>query len=352
MINMETTIWKRDTKGNVRYLAIATSDDLLIQTSGIFETTKPIVHSKVCTPKNVGKSNATTGEQQAIKQAQALEVKKLQEGYFATYAEARDNEVILPMLAKSEKGHIHKVDWTNAYVQPKLDGMRCLDIADNKISRKNVAIKTMDHIKVVRPKGHDVIVDGELYAHGYNFQENMRFIKKLGPDTTKVKFHVYDVVKPGMKFRDRNSLVKAIAANSPNLEYVPTFKVNSIEEVKQYHKIFLADGYEGTMIRWGDDGYKINGRSDQLLKFKDFIDIDCKIISIGPAKNRPTWARPVVEYKGKQFVCSLKMSHADKEEMLLNAHHYIGTTAEVRFFEFSENGIPRFPVCVGIRLDK
>ncbi len=30
----------------------------------------------------------------------------------------------------------------------------------------------------------------------------------------------------------------------------------------------------------------------------------------------------------------------------------MGKTAEIRFFEYTEDGIPRFPVAVGIRLDK
>ena len=29
-----------------------------------------------------------------------------------------------------------------------------------------------------------------------------------------------------------------------------------------------------------------------------------------------------------------------------------GKTAEIRFFEYTDDGLPRFPVCVGIRLDK
>ena len=46
------------------------------------------------------------------------------------------------------------------------------------------------------------------------------------------------------------------------------------------------------------------------------------------------------------------MSHQEKEEMLSNKDEYIGKTAEIRYFEESEDGIPRFPVMVGIRLDK
>jgi hypothetical protein len=38
--------------------------------------------------------------------------------------------------------------------------------------------------------------------------------------------------------------------------------------------------------------------------------------------------------------------------MLAMKGEYIGQTAEVRFFEYTDGGIPRFPVCVGFRLDK
>jgi hypothetical protein len=30
---------------------------------------------------------------------------------------------------------------------------------------------------------------------------------------------------------------------------------------------------------------------------------------------------------------------------------YIGQKAEVRFFEYTDGGIPRFPICHGFRLD-
>ena len=48
----------------------------------------------------------------------------------------------------------------------------------------------------------------------------------------------------------------------------------------------------------------------------------------------------------------MKFSHAEREEILINKENYIGKTAEIRFFEYTEDGIPRFPVAVGIRLDK
>ena len=52
------------------------------------------------------------------------------------------------------------------------------------------------------------------------------------------------------------------------------------------------------------------------------------------------------------FGCGMKFSHKEREEILANKDHYIGQTAEIRFFEYTDDGVPRFPVCVGFRLDK
>lgn len=51
-------------------------------------------------------------------------------------------------------------------------------------------------------------------------------------------------------------------------------------------------------------------------------------------------------------MAGMKFSHGEREKWLKFKKDYIGKTAEIRFFEYSEDGIPRFPVCVGIRLDK
>ena len=48
----------------------------------------------------------------------------------------------------------------------------------------------------------------------------------------------------------------------------------------------------------------------------------------------------------------MKFSHKEREEMLTNKSDYIGMIAEIRFFEYTDDGIPRFPVCYGFRLDK
>ena len=51
------------------------------------------------------------------------------------------------------------------------------------------------------------------------------------------------------------------------------------------------------------------------------------------------------------FGCGMKFSHEAREEILANKEQYIGMMAEVRFFEYTDDGLPRFPVCVGFRND-
>lgn len=350
------TIYKKDTKGKTRYISAWTKGDILYQESGIVGG-KGIPHQKVCTPKNVGRSNETTGEQQANLERDSLIVEKLKGEYFRTQTEAETQEVILPMLAKSYKDEVKKIVWKSACVQPKLDGMRALYKDGVFTSREGTIIDTVPHlIEVLKSLDMssipDVRLDGELYAHGLTFQENMRLIKKHRPGESEfIKFHVYDMVADN-PFAGRYAMLQKVMAGIEGIELVPTYVIGTEEGLKSHHKRFLSEGYEGSILRWGDEPYKPNGRSSNLLKYKDFLDMACVIKDIEPAKDRPTWAVPVFEKDGKEFRAGMKYSHAEREEFLKNKEKYIGKVAELRFFEYSEDGIPRFPVMVGIRLDK
>ncbi len=350
----EKVLYKKDSKGKIRVWKVYTQGSKLVQEAGLLDG-KLVVNSKVCTPKNVGKSNATTPEQQALLELQSEWLQKQDEGYFQSKKEAETEEVILPMLAKSYGDEKKKVDWKTAFGQPKLDGMRSLWHISRKgiiaVSRDGKEISGLDHIREDLGSIHDnVILDGELYAHGLNFQENMRLIKKYRPgETEQVKFHVYDSVSD-QPFYTRFGVAGKLIKGLSTCELVNTQHLNE-KALKDFHAKNLAEGFEGTMIRWGLEGYKKNGRSSNLLKYKDFLDIAAKIVDVVPADQRPSWGVPVLEYKGKTFQAGMKFSHVEREEWLTNKKDYIGKTAEIRFFEYSEDGIPRFPVCVGIRLD-
>jgi len=360
------TLYKKDSKNKIRILELSTEGSTFFQKSGVIDG-KHVIHEKICKPKNVGKSNGTTGEQQAVAEMDAKYTIKLSEGYFATIKEAEEEEVLLPMLAKSYDDHSKKIDWSgDVFIQPKLDGMRCLaTVKDGKVtlmSRTGKAIDTMKHIEGALSTLPDGILDGELYAHGETFQDNMKMIKKYRKGKSEnIVFHIYDMVIEGNFAKRYSSLSTVLFTNlNPILELVKTFRLVDVNGIKTYHKEFLGEGYEGSIIRHGDAEYKINGRSENLLKYKDFQDITAEIIDIEPAEQRPEWGVPVLKYSVKKlsgvneviFRAGTKMSHDERKEMLQNKGNYIGATAEIRFFEWTDDNIPRFPVLVGFRLDK
>lgn len=350
----ETTIYKTDSKGKLRFITISTEGNLVVQTSGLVGTESPVTAKSECIAKNVGRANATTAEEQAVSEAKAKLKKKLEEGYYQTPEEAQGGELILPMLAKDFKKEEKKVKYP-AWVQPKLDGMRCLKEQSLLSSRKAKPITTMNHIASEMIDEIDIF-DGELYAHGETFQRNMELIKKYRKgESEAVKYHVYDIVRESTPFFERYEILQEIIKERQpkNIELVPTFLIRNKEELLEAHKQFLEQGYEGTMVRWGDEGYGVNKRSSSLLKFKDFQDIACKIVDVKPSEKRSDQGSFICALEdGRTFGCGMRFSHEERQDVIKNPQDYIGSTAEIRFFEYSDEGIPRFPVCVGLRLDK
>ena len=354
-------LYKLDSKGKVRILRVYTENADLIQESGLIDGEK-VVHRKTCKGKNIGKANETTPENQAVLQAKSKVAEKLTEGYFETIEQAQNLKVVLPMLADDYKEKHGKIDWSKSvFVQPKLDGQRCLAIVENGevklLSRAGKEINTVEHIKqailkIISPTSK-LILDGELYAHGLSFQDNMKLIKKVRPgETEKIVYNVYDVVSSS-PFESRIAFAKAVVdkCQSPSIQLVRTEKIVNGLDVHKFNEQFLSEGFEGTMIRHSETGYEGNKRSQYLLKFKDFKDISLPIIDIVPNDANPNHGTPVFELNGQTFKAGMKFSHSEREEWLLNKQDYIGSVAELRYFELTDDGLPRFPVCVGIRND-
>ena len=359
-------LYKKDSKGKLRVLEIFAEGDQVVQRSGLFDGKRSETRSS-CIGKNIGRSNETSPEEQALSEAEAKIKKKLEKEYFTTKEEAEGSEVLLPMLAKDYKKEFHKIDWSkDVFMQPKFDGMRCLAILDpdgsvQLLSREGKNIQeqygSMGHIiknlKECTASQKRVVLDGELYAHGLSFQENMKLIKKYRGDAThEIKFNVYDMVRPE-NFTIRLLKISVIVENLEHVKISNTVWSVTKDMIKSYHEKFLAEGYEGSIIRHGDDGYKVKGRSSSLLKYKDFIDEAFEIIDVVPSEKSPE--QGIFECKTKEgqiFRCGMKFSHEEREDILLNKTNYIGKMAEIRFFEWTDGGLPRFPQAVGVRLDK
>ena len=110
---------------------------------------------------------------------------------------------IKPMLA--HKYNPDKADYP-AYIQPKLDGVRCVFTKDGAYSRTGKEFKNVDHIKQslknVFLQNPSLILDGELYNHGLkdDFEKIISLVRKTKPTEEHrqqaaelIQYHVYDV---------------------------------------------------------------------------------------------------------------------------------------------------------------
>jgi|1_EtaG_2_1085319.scaffolds.fasta_scaffold02473_13 ATP-dependent DNA ligase len=363
------SLYKKDSKGKIRIWTVGHDGDILFEHSGIHGG-KLVKHEKQCKPKHIGKANETSGPQQAESEMNSKIAKKLDSGYFYTVEEAETKVILLPMLAKTYADHSSKVDWETVCVQPKLDGMRCLaKIEVDKVtllSRKGKEITTMGHIakvleplmEVVKKTTDPIILDGELYTFGDTFQNCMRRIKKYREGESEgIQYNVYDLISPkGFQHRimEASGYLDQIGANQRNSPIigVPTQLAKNEASMYEAHSSFTSMGFEGTMVRWSNDGYQLDSRSDALLKLKDFQDLACKIIDIVPSEARPKQGVFVCECEAGKFNAAYAAPVALREELLKDKALYLGQYAEIRFFEYTDGGLPRFPVCHGVRLDK
>lgn len=323
--------------------------------------------------KNIGKANETTKEQQALVEAKAKINNKIKEGYLIvsnTFAEKfkKQRECPQPMLAKEWKARERFViaDKNNKFFyQPKLDGIRCIaNIATGKLySRKGEEITTMPHIaKEVMNIGlssnyplQSEWLDGELYIHKKGFQTLMSIIRSnvnLHEEADTIEYHVYDYIDEYSGFETRNKILKNLFSSNSfqHLKFVEAMPilVNNIDDI---HDEQAANGYEGIMIRLAHMPYETK-RSSGLLKYKKFIQEEYLIVGFSKEKHNETLAALILQTEdGKSFEATPSMTDEEKLSIWNNQEEYRGKQyfATVKFQEYTDDKIPRFPVCIGIR---
>lgn len=323
--------------------------------------------------KNIGRANETSPYEQALLEAESKWKKQHDKNY--TEICPTEGAVIalkhLPMLAQKYKERKHLLVWP-AFVQPKLDGMRCLvqRVGDKIIywSRKAKRLKNfnlyMDAEFLSIMKDGDIL-DGEMYNHGdLTFQELMSVIKdEKRPELDKlkryVKFWCYDRPLGKLGFKDRYADWDLDISHLKHIVLVETIKVHNEKDVNRHHGRYMEDGYEGSIVRsGGDEPYTFQYRDNQLQKNKDFIDDEFIIIGAREGKGKDE-GQAILICKTPQgiggetgigdFGVKCKGVNAVRIEQWKNWKKYVGKEVTVRFQELSDEFIPRFPVGIIVR---
>ena len=268
--------------------------------------------------------------------------------------------MIKPMLA--HKVNDNKIDFNEkVFIQPKLDGVRCVFTKDGAYSRTGKKFYNLRHIELRLERFFksqpNAVLDGELYNHALrdDFEKIISLVRKQKPTDEDrlnaqhlIQYHVYDMIVDGPNYEDRlNWLLSSKHLWSNVVVQVETLRVYKYEEAQNIHwDSFLKQGYEGSILRLNRP-YE-QKRSYSLMKFKDFSDDEATIVDYVQGKGKRTGTLGkfiMLDDKGVRFGCppGKGFNYKDLANILDNINDYIGKRATFTYFERTKAGSYRHP---------
>lgn len=318
-----------------------------------------------CEPKNEGRANATTAEEQALKEAIAKWKKQVKKKYYLSPDEAVTLLNLKPMLAKDYHKERKKIQYP-VHVQPKFDGVRCLAyyrsdgmvVLQSRGGDPYIVEHIQRQLSVPLCLHRDVILDGELYHHGTSLQTINSWVRRPQEASINIVYVVYDIHSKDSPDRTwqfrlsaKTEFFKEWHTELPHVMQAQTSTASSHEHVQHYHNEYVKLGYEGAIIRLGHGKYRFGYRSSELLKYKSFQDSEFEIVGWargkGKFENVPTFRFKTKD--GKEFDATPKGTEQERLELLHRANSLIGKQATVRYFDFTDDGIPHYPLMIGLR---
>jgi ATP-dependent DNA ligase len=344
------TLYKTDQKGKTRIWRAQALNGSLHTTHGTKEG-KQIVDIVDCHPKNIGRSNETTAEQQAKRECVALYIKKLtRDGYREDENTVPASAIIRPTLARDYTKLSHQMKGqASAWLSPKLDGVRAIWIPELKKfqSRKGTYYDTPELEALMHSV--QIPIDGELYAHDTPLNRIVSEARKP-KGLIQLEFRAFDVVGGAPFFLRQGILASALGGLDPRISAVPQ-QLEPLNMVATYHDKWVAEGYEGVMIRRDVDApYEQGIRSANLYKYKEFLEREFEVVGVKTDKT----GQGVLTCKtrtGELFDCRCRGTDASRIHQVENPEDYIGMSLTVRYFTETEFGKPQFPIGITFRHD-
>ena len=226
-----------------------------------------------------------------------------------------------------------------------------------------IAITTNPDLIDLFQENPSIILDGELYIHGRPLQyiSGVARLKKEDQRIHALEYWIYDcldtqdLARPfELRLADLESFDEAYFEGDSynkdgNVKFVPHRKVTGYLFAKKWHDTYVEEGFEGIILRDPDKEYGVNKRDNRMIKMKEYQDDEFKIIGWEPG------LRPVEDMvficlcAGKEFKAKPMGDRSVKQEYIDNLDQIIGKMATVKFFTYTEDGIPSQPVLKSIR---
>jgi DNA ligase 1 len=354
------TLYKLDSTGNVREWRMEIEGNFYRTVSGVQGGKHVTSEWKEAFAKNIGKANATTDEEQAIAEVDAIYTKRLDRDYHADVKTLKTPKYFKPMLADKWEDRKDRIEYPVA-VQPKLDGVRAIVKQDGIWTRQGKRLNAMPHIEnelaPLFEKYPHMILDGELYNHELrdDFNKIISLVRKSKPteddlaaSRETVQFHVYDTGhNQDLPYFERGmGLAHFIELNEPKYVVLThTDFAESEEEVDNLFGAYIEQGFEGGIIRLNTP-YE-QKRSKGLLKRKDFEDAEFEIVDVLEGKgNWSGYAKGLVIRlpDGTTQQSGMSGNQEYLKRVLKDRKKYIGGEATIQYFTKTPDNKLRFPV--------
>jgi len=233
------------------------------------------------------------------------------------------------------------INLTKYLVSEKLDGVRALWDGQHLRSRSGHLIHAPAWFTSGFP-AHPL--DGELWTGRHQFDQVSAAVRRLVPlddEWRTISYQVFELPDGYGSFDDRLLQLKLSAdqVDLPWLQVVHQFPVADDHALQIRLHDYVKSGGEGLMLHRRDALWQ-TGRSDALLKLKDYLDAEAKVIAYQAGKGK---------YQGKMGALLLEMPNGKKfklgtgfSDALRLAPPELGSVVTYRYRDLTPQGIPRF----------
>ena len=289
-----------------------------------------------------------------------------------------NNGALKPMLAiQHDKVAVSNFEKDIWYGSRKIDGVRAsIFLKDGELKTSSrggtnydFALRhILEHPTLIEffENNPDLVLDGEVYKHGWSLQKisgKVRTIKDV-TTCTPLEFWVYDIVDVTKPFIERLETLECIkeelnlnfdyekefADSDLKLRIVPHDEMSGWTSLKHYHDIYVTEGFEGLIIRNKNKEYGVGKRSaTYMIKIKLYQDAEFTITGFSEGLREEDMVFDCITDDGKPFKAKPMGSREIKQQYRKDMTQLIGKKATIKFFYYSEDNIPLQPVLKAIR---
>lgn len=246
-----------------------------------------------------------------------------------------------------KKYNENKNNINNWLMSEKLDGVRAYWNGKELISKSDKKFNTPKWFIKDFPPFH---IDGELWIKRNNFEKVISIVNKKNPtqEWSNLTYNIFDVPNDKIGLLKRLDILKDYLKNKPNkyIKIIKQIRCKDKKELNEFLNKIVKNGGEGVVIRKPNQKYFYK-RSKNDLKVKKYFDDECKIIGFTDGKGK---------YKGfvGSIICKLENDKIIKigsglTDKLRKNPPKIGQNITFKFYGYTKNKIPKFPVFLRVR---